>query len=543
MAATESVSNTLPRGTLNFLLVFVGAVHALSFAPGPLPAFALPFLQLVALAIFIGSALTASSQKQASLTAFCFGIGNFTVGVYWLYISMHVYGLMPSVLAASAVVLMAMALSAFIIAAVLLIRYLLPRAKYLNWQEQILGAAVIASVWTLSEWLRGTLFTGFPWLNIAYAHVDGMFAGWAPLFGAYAVAWCAAFSVGSISLFAINTEQRENGLSAAAMGCAVVLGIAGIAFSNIKWADAHGDPIIVRLVQGNVSQSLKFDPEHLSAGIQIYQELSALPAKEAGSEPSLIVLPETVVPLLQNRIAPEVWQQWIDIAKNQNAQLLLGAPLESGTASPQYTNSVIAIDGKSTPEQIINLQLEHRYDKSHLVPFGEFVPYGFKWFVDAMQIPLGDFHRGEHRQQNFDLAGQYIAPNVCYEDVFGEEIVRAVLPNSTQGPGATMLINVSNLAWFGDSWALRQHLQISRFRAIETARPMLRATNTGMTAAIDHRGKVLGVLPANQLGVLDVEVQGATGLTAYVRWGNLPIIVLSLLLCGWAWLRFRKPQA
>jgi apolipoprotein N-acyltransferase len=164
-----------------------------------------------------------------------------------------------------------------------------------------------------------------------------------------------------------------------------------------------------------------------------------------------------------------------------------------------------------------------------LVPFGEFIPPGFRWFVDAMNIPLGDFDRGQLGQAPLALAGQQIAPNICYEDVFGEEIIKAVMPGSGE-PGASLLVNVSNLAWFGNSWALQQHLQISRMRAIETARPMLRATNTGMTAAIDADGSVRAVLAPHQMGVLDVEVQGTQGLTPYVRWGNWPVLILSLAI-------------
>lgn len=542
MNSSTSPNPILPRSKLNFLLLFVGAAHALCFAPGPLPVFALPFLQLATLAIFIGCAFTAPNHRQACLSAICFGFGYFATGVYWLYTSMHVYGEMPAILSALAVALGALVLSLFIVLATWLMRLILVRPQQLNWRAQLLGAAAISSVWTLTEWLRGTLFTGFPWLHIGYAHVDSMFAGWAPIAGVYSLSWFAAFSAGAISLYAINSEQREHGISAAAIAVSLLFGAAGIALSHIKWVDAHGEPIIVRLVQGNVAQSVKFDPAHLQEGIQNYQELSALPAKEAGSEPEIIVLPETVIPLFQQRIAPQIWQQWIDIAHQQNAQLLMGAPLQNLDQPSHYTNSVIVIDGESTPDGIMNLDLAYRYDKTHLVPFGEFIPNGFRWFVDMMHIPLGDFTRGSVYQQSFAMAGQRIAPNICYEDVFGEEIIRAVQPTTTDA-GATILINLSNLAWFGDSWALRQHLQMSRMRAIETARPMLRATNTGMTAAITHRGEIQGLLPAHQRGVLDVEVQGTTGLTAYARWGNIPILLWSLLLCVWAFIRFRTRSA
>src|SRR5690606_36188883 len=163
--------------------------------------------------------------------------------------------------------------------------------------------------------------------------------------------------------------------------------------------------------------------------------------------------------------------------------------------------------------------------------------------VDAMHIPLGDFDRGAIRQQHCHLADQRFAPNICYEDVFGEEIIRGVRPSAQHGAGATILVNMSSLGWFGDSWASRQHLQISRMRALETARPMVRATNTGMTAAIDPNGHVRAVLDAHVKGVLDVEVQGIGGLTPYAKAGNWPILGLSLLLAAAALPRRRAGAA
>jgi apolipoprotein N-acyltransferase len=178
-----------------------------------------------------------------------------------------------------------------------------------------------------------------------------------------------------------------------------------------------------------------------------------------------------------------------------------------------------------------------RYDKSHLVPFGEFVPFGFRWFVNLMSIPLGDFTRGTSKQKPFAIAGQRIAPNICYEDVFGEELLPAVRGTTGTQDGATMLANFSNLAWFGDSWALRQHWQMSRLRAIETSRPMLRTTNTGATGAIDHRGHGIAQLPPNRVGVLDTTIQGQQGLTPYVRVGNGLILGLCVLILFAAWWR------
>jgi apolipoprotein N-acyltransferase len=181
--------------------------------------------------------------------------------------------------------------------------------------------------------------------------------------------------------------------------------------------------------------------------------------------------------------------------------------------------------------------MAQRYDKSHLVPFGEFVPFGFRWFVNLMSIPLGDFTRGTSKQKPFVIDGQRLAPNICYEDIFGEELLPAVRGIAGTQDGATILANFSNLAWFGDSWALRQHWQMSRLRAIETSRPMLRATNTGATGAIDHRGRDIAQLPPNRVGVLDTTIQGQQGLTPYVRMGNGLILGISVLILFAAWWR------
>src|SRR5690554_5404225 len=269
-------------------------------------------------------------------------------------------------------------------------------------------------------------------------------------------------------------------------------------------------------------------------------QLAATAPKSPDGAPQLIVLPETVIPIFQDQVAPEIWEQWRRIAASHDAQILMGAPLRSPSRD-RYTNSAIALDADTPLAALTSGQLDMRYDKHHLVPFGEFVPPGFRWFVNAMRIPLGDFNRGTVRQPLFAIQGQHIAPDICYEDVFGEEIIQSVRASESFGLGANILINISNLAWFGDSWATRQHLQISRMRALETGRPMLRATNTGMTAAIAPNGMVRAVLEPMTPGILDVEVQGMQGLTPYVRWGNVPILMwVLLLLCAGVWFRRRQ---
>ena len=527
-------------------LLLLGAAHAQAFAPDPLPAVLLPYIQLVCLTFLARSVWRAPSARSSAAAGFLFGLGSFAVGLYWIFISLHRYGGMAVPLASAAVLLLAAGEALFYGAAAASAKWLASRSLGAGdgYARHFLAIAAWASCWTLAEWLRGTLFTGFPWLAIGYAHVEGPLAGWAPLIGMYGVTWLAAFICGAAGLLIHLQRSGREAPAAATVAAAIVLALAGWALSGLSWGHPEGKPVLMRLVQGNVPQSEKFDPALMQRGIQTYMELAALPPRQPGADPQVIVLPETIMPLFQDNYSPELWDQWRQIAQQRNAAIIMGAPLHSrGPEGQRYTNSAIAFDGSTPVEQLASASMAMRYDKHHLVPFGEFVPPGFRWFVDAMHIPLGDFDRGSTRQQHFHLADQRFAPNICYEDVFGEEIIRGVRPSAQHGAGATILVNMSNLGWFGDSWALRQHLQISRMRALETARPMVRATNTGMTAAIDPNGHVRAVLDAHVKGVLDVEVQGMGGLTPYARAGNWPILVLSLLLAAAALPRRRAGAA
>lgn len=514
------------------LMVALGAIHALAFAPGPLPSWVLPYVQIFVLAAVFTRLFRTRDARSAAWHAFLFGVSNFSVGLYWLFISMHKYGGLAWPLAALGVLILACFLAVFTVLAVLLARRLSIQPidqDTLPASTQLLTAAIWASSWTALEWVRGTFLTGFPWLNTGYAHIEGVLAAWAPITGVYGLAWLAAFASASIAMMLRTKESRNDISSLAGVGLAIVTGLAGIILGHIAWTQPHGSPMIVRLTQGAVPQSEKFDPEHIYDGVQQYMRLAAAAPISPEATPSLVVLPETVVPLFQDQAGPEHWDEWRSIAGQHNADILLGAPLRSPTRD-RYTNSAIAFNADTDTDDILSGRIDMRYDKHHLVPFGEFVPPGFRWFVDAMHIPLGDFNRGTLRQPLFRIQDQYIAPNICYEDVFGEEIIHSVRDSDAHGPGATILINISNLAWFGDSWAPRQHLQISRMRAVETGRPMLRSTNTGMTAAIAPNGMVRAVLEPMQPGILDVEVQGMQGYTPYVRWGNGPILGLALLI-------------
>jgi len=533
-------------------LLMGGALHALSFAPDPLPQWALSPLQLCTMAWLVTAVWRAPNGLYAARRAWLFALGYFVVGLYWLTISMHVYGYMPLPLAIAALI----ALSAYLALFASLAAWCVHAIKALPSRavaplnvatSSIIAAFAWASAWTLSEWLRATLFTGFPWLNTGYAHVDSWFIGWASVLGLYGVTFVTAFSAAAIAAlvgiryvprFTQTTQQSStdsnNSPSQAkrALVGVIALGFAlgGWGLSQIRWSTPVGTPLVVRLVQGNIDQGIKFTPDRLYSVIQEHLRLADAPVPPGSPPPQIVLLPETAMAVFQHQIAPAAWQAWIEIAKRQNSTILMGAALFDQRAG-SYTNSVLALNGTTTPQQLAEGTVPQRYNKHHLVPFGEFVPLGFRWFVDLMSIPLGDFTRGSTTQQPFAINGQYLAPNICYEDVFGEELLPAVRGLSKSTPdGATILANFSNLAWFGDSWALRQHWQMSRMRAIEVSRPMLRATNTGATGLIDHRGRDVAQLPPNRIGVLDTSVQGQQGLTPYTRSGNGIILGIALLL-------------
>jgi len=518
-----------------------GGLHALSFAPGPLPGWLLPVWQLVMLAVLVfvceqqGERIRA--VRGAIWSGWCFGLSHFGVGLYWLTISMHTYGHLAAPLAVAALIALAAALALFPALACGLVAWLRPR--------NIAGRALVwAACWTLAEWLRGTLFTGLPWLNVGYAHIDGPYAGWAPVAGVYGVALLAAFASAATGawmhrLHGAATQKPAARAPAHALVIAAASALIGLALAQIEWTTPHGAPLEVRLVQGNIDQGEKFNPAQTRAAINRHLQQAALPPVAGAPGPVLIVLPETIMPVFQHQVPLEVWQAWLDItAGHPDRTIVMGAPLYD-QARASYTNSVIGITTDTPLAALQSGDLALRYDKHHLVPFGEFVPAGFRWLVDAMRIPLGDFDRGAARQPPFAVADQTVAPNICFEDVFGEELLPALHPDDQGHPGATILVNVSNLGWFGDSWALRQHLHIARMRARETARPMLRATNTGMTAAIAPDGRVLIAAEPLQPRVIGLPVQGMTGLTPYARWGNVPVLMLAALCLGAAWAQRR----
>ena len=486
----------------------LGLLHALSFAPWNLPA-----LQVAALAGLFALTLHAPSARRAALLGFAFGAGWFGLGVSWVFISMHRYGGMPAWMAGAATAAFCAYLALFPALALALARRLAARPA-------VMALLALPAAWAGSEWLRGTLFTGFPWVASGYAHADGPLAGYAALVGVYGLALLAAWLAGALSLLA-RARQIGPRTWALTLGVAALIIASGAALRGHAWSLPEGAPIKVRLVQGNVPQDLKFGGDGMRRAIDTHLRLLD------GPRVDLAVLPESVFPVTLNQLPDEITQRLLDLTRTQRTALVFGTFIEQPVGA--YYNSAVGLSADGAPLQ--------RYSKRHLVPFGEFIPWGFRWFVDLMQMPLGDQQRGAPYQGPMDLTGQRIAVNICYEDLFGAEIIRAW---DVPERAPTLLLNISNLAWFDDSIALDQHLQIARLRALETARPMLRATNTGATAVVDADGRVRAALPYLTAGALDVEVRGHAGVTPYVRWGNLPVLVVIALVLAAAAITGRR---
>jgi apolipoprotein N-acyltransferase len=469
---------------LHFLsCVLAGAATVLAFAP-----FALHPLALLSFAVLVHFWMQAPPRRCAWL-GFAFGAGLFGAGVSWVYVSLHQFGGMAAPLAALATVGFCAFLALFPAAA----GWLQARVPA---PDAARACLLVPAAWTLAEWLLTWIFTGFPWLAIGYSAAGWPLQGYAPLGGVHALSFLTVSVAGMLWLLV----RGKPGYLAVIV---LVLG-AGEALRHVAWTAPVGAPLAAALLQGNIAQEMKFRPERAPRILDTYARLAE------GSRARLIIFPETALPAFLHRIDPAYLARLEAVGRRNEGDLLIGAPYLTARA---YYNSAFTL----------GVSRRQIYHKVHLVPFGEFVPWGFRWTLDVLAIPLSDFSRGSPEQPPLEIAGQRVAVNICYEDVFGAEIARSL-------PEATLLVNMSNVAWFGDSLAPAQHLSIARLRAIETGRMHLTATNTGITAAIDRDGRVLARLEQFTEGRLDIAAQGYSGATPYVRFRDWPLVAACLFI-------------
>ena len=507
------------RHTWVTVLVAVAAVlHAWAMAwPGT--GVAQGGLQWLAVLTLAWALSRDASPRRAAAWGLGFGAISLMVATWWLYISLNVYGGLPAPLAVLSVGLLGAALALYLAFACWLFVVCRPATP-----SVFLRSLFFAAAWGFSELARGVLFTGFPWAAAGYAHVDGGLAALAPWLGVYGMGMVAAGLAMACAQAWLQYPARR------AWTLAIAVCIAGwMSWPYVPEASDSAAQTLPRLrvalLQGNVPQNQKFTQQRESA-LQWYAETML------HSEADVVVIPETALPMAVQHLPPTYWEQLVAHFSQGRSSALIGLPLlDQG----QYHNSAVGMTAGAA----------YRYDKVHLVPFGEFVPPMFRWFTQMMNIPLGDFGRGATEQPSFVVAGQRLAPNICFEDLFGEELATRFRDPSF---APTVMVNMSNLAWFGNTVALDQHLNISRLRTLELARPMIRATNTGTTAIIDHRGRVTHRLPPETRGVLVGEVGGRTGPPTFfawwaARWGLAPLWLVCGTVMAWAVWATRRNRA
>jgi len=482
----------------------LGCLLTAAFEPAGLwplaPALLLPFFYVC---------LTGSGRRAAQ-HAFCFGCGLFLCGTYWIYLSVTGPGQGPWWIGALLVILLTLIMASYLAATAWLIQRF---CREHHWRLLLIAPAS----WTLLEWLRGWLFSGFPWMSLGYAEIDTALAGWAPVLGVYGVTLLLVFS-SAAALLAILKRGRQRGL---AVGLLLLPWISGAALTQVAWTAASGAHIRTTVLQAGVGQERKWLPEEREPTKQFYRA-----ASRAAVDSRLVVWPEVAIPSVTDRE-----QDYIASLQGiamRNKQAIVFGILEReflANGDAKIYNSVLLL--KDNTRQV--------YRKRHLVPFGEYfpVPATVREWLRMMNLPFSDITPGADAQELLSLAdGTQLAVAICYEDSYGAEMLAAF-------PEASILINVSNDGWFGDSIAPHQHLQIARMRSLETGRFTVRATNTGVSAFIDASGRLLQAGGQFEALQMTADIEPRSGLTPYARYGNGPVIGLCVLILAAFWLRSR----
>ena len=470
------------------LAFLCGAVLPCAFAP----------LNLYILAVLIPATMFwcwyRSTPRQAFRRGYWFGLGMFGVGASWVYIAISDFGFTSAPVAFVLTSLFVAFLALFPALQAWISIHLATRT------QQKISWLVFPAVWLLFEWIRGWFMTGFPWLHLGYSQIDSPLSGYAPMIGVYGLSLLVLLL--AVALF-LATQQRYK--PAVIQGVSLLLILTGgWILSGYQWTQSTGKPVSVAVVQGNLPQLTKWDPDKVLERMHTYQDMS----EPYWGKTNLIVWPENALTILWQDAPLNYREELEHRAKTSGTDLILGLPY--GDAEIAYYSSMLVLG--STPGV---------YHKRHLVPFGEYVPLGdvLRSIGGFFNLPMSGFSRGEKHQVHLKAAGQLLAPSICYEDAFGEELIDFL-------PAATLLVNGSNNAWYGRSWAPHQHLQISRMRARETGRQMIRSTTTGISALIDEFGQLIKTTPQFEQTVLQGEVMPFTGATPFVRWGNWPVLIV-----------------
>lgn len=473
-----------------FINLFAGAITTLAFAP-----FNQVWLVFISLGVLFVTCLRVL-PRSAFFNAWMFGLGFQLTGICWLYNSLYYHGGSPVFLAVVMILLLAMVLAMFPAVAIYMVN------RYTSASVVVRLVLLYPLTWALFEWMQGIVLTGFAWMQIGYTQIDTPLAGFAPLVGSHGVSLLVAVIVGAMVALVIRQLSWQKAVS-----LLLFIGLSGLVLKQVEWTQPAGDEIRVALLQGNIPQRVKWNREMRAPTLQMYRDLS-LQQKDV----DLIIWPETAVPEYKHRVLAYI-EDLNATMRARNTDLLMGIFIRN-QQNGRYYNALLNVNGDA-------------YLKRHLVPLGEYIPLRFliKFFNRWINIPMSDIKSGDDDQALLKAAGQPLGVSICFEDAFARDVLKDL-------PQATILVNVSNDAWFGDSHEPHQHHVIARMRALETGRFMLRATNTGMSSVIAPDGKAVSVAPQFERYVLKAKITPMRGTTPYIIWGDYFVVLLSVLVLG-----------
>lgn len=471
----------------DILALISGLIFPLAFAPFHIYpiAFISPFLLLLS--------WTFTSPKRAAFRGWLFGMAEFSIGISWVYISIHVYGQASVFLSVLITAVFVFYLSLFPALQGYLLNRFFSRDNFVKW------ILVYPSSWVVFELLRTWLFTGFPWLLLGYSQVGTIYQGFAPLIGVYGVSFMVVMT--AASFFYLLQNLRRLQIIGFGLAFFVFLGFSATALCKINWTLPIGPPLSTALIQGNIKQELKWHPDQMIKTLNLYLHYSKL-----NLDKNVIIWPEAAITLPQTEMKEFLTQLDRMLLRNGSA-VITGIPILD---SHKIYNGIIAVGNGSG-----------LYTKRHLVPFGEYIPLKtvFHFVMNSFDIPMSDVAAGPAKQKPLRLKNILIAPYICYEIAYPLEFL-SFLPN------ANLLLTITDDSWFGKSIASAQHVQMGQMRSIETGRYLLFSGNTGITAIINPKGVIEKMIPPFEENVLTGRVYAMSGQTPWVKWKMVPLLGL-----------------
>ena len=475
---------------------FLGLSLILAFAP----------FSFYPLAILVPMGLLAciinQTPKQALRTGFAFGVGFFSAGTYWLFISLHQVGQVPALLSLGILGSLVAVLASF----PALTCYLTNRwyADYPATQVML----AFPALWVASEWLRSWVGDGFPWLFLGYSQTVSPLRGFAPLLSVYGVSLVTLMMSGLLFYAVLQFRRNKGWAGLSSLLVVMTFLVSGMLLSHFSWTKPNHKPLTVSLIQGDIPQTLKWSPDSLRLSFDRYLQLSA----PWWGKSDLIIWPEAAIPL-PLQIAHQFINDMDVAAKNSHTHLVLGIPVQNPNGAGFYNAMVELGSNKAI------------YQKRRLVPFGEYVPLAgiASHVLDFLKVPLPEMQSGREKQAPFMVGDLKINPSICFEIAFPELI-------TMRDKQTGLLLSITNDAWFGHSIAQALHLQMAAMRAIELGRPLLLTSNDGLTAIINAHGDVTALAPAYIPTVLHGTVQPMIGTTPWMKHGIDALLLLLINL-------------